>query len=406
MTESQRPVALTATLVLAMASGPIVVFICSATGPLITDEFDLSKTEFGWLSSTAFLTAALASAVLGRAVDRVSPLTAVLVLHALSSAALLIIGIMPSLLALTIGLALSGLVQAMGNPVTNRIVAMRVSPGARGAVMGLKQSGVQMSQLVAGVAAPPLALLVGWSFSFIAALPIVALGAAFATLSLSRHASSSLSTAGDRRSGGVPPTVWLLAAYAVLTGAGLQASVAYLPIFAHDALGWRVGIAGLTVSLVGAAGVCARILWGHWTQSIAHIRIPLSTVAAGGAVSICLVMLTEWLDHTWLLWCAVVLFGLTGVAANVVVMVAVVGFAPVHELGRASGVLATGLFVGFACGPASFGVIADATDSYSVAWGTVVVLYVLATSLAFYAGRDPRPGRRVSPSPAQREDLP
>jgi MFS family permease len=153
------------------------------------------------------------------------------------------------------------------------------------------------------------------------------------------------------------------------------------------------------LSLVGAAGVCARILWGHWTQTIAHIGTPLAAVAVGGAVSISLVVLTVRLDHNWLLWCAVVLFGLTGVAANVVVMVAVVGLAPIHQLGRASGVLATGLFIGFACGPASFGVIADASNGYSLAWGAVIVLYAFAAILAFHVGRDHRQRRRVTPSP-------
>lgn len=399
MTEPQRPVALTASLVLAMASGPIVVFICSATGPLIINEFDLSKTEFGWLSSTPFVTAAVVSAVLGHVVDRVSPLAAVLVLHGLCAAALLIIGLVPSLRALALGLAVSGFVQAMGNPVTNRIVALRVPAGARGVVVGLKQSGVQMSQVIAGMTAPPLALAVGWSFSFVAALPIVALGTAFAAISLTGMARPSSVTASGVHAGRVPSIVWLLAVYAVLTGAALQASIAYLPIFAHDAMDWRAGVAGLTVALVGAAGVCARILWGHWTQAIAHIGTPLAAVAAGGAVSICLVMATAWLDHDWLLWCAVVLFGLTGVAANVVVMVAVVTLAPLHQLGRASGVLATGLFTGFACGPASFGVIADASSNYSAAWGTVVVLYVLATCLGFSVGRGHRPRGRVIRSP-------
>ena len=122
--EQRSDVALTGSLVLAMGAGPVVVAICSATGPLLIDQFGLSNAEFGRLSSTAFVSAALASAVLGRVVDRIAPLAGVLCLQGLSAATLLLIGLTPSLQTLTLGLALSGLVQALGNPVTNRIVAI------------------------------------------------------------------------------------------------------------------------------------------------------------------------------------------------------------------------------------------------------------------------------------------
>lgn len=185
--------------------------------------------------------------------------------------------------------------------------------------------------------------------------------------------------------------MWPLACYAVLTGAALQASVAYLPMFAYDVLEWRVGFAGLTVSLVGAAGVCARILWGQWTESMANIGAPLVMVALGGAVAIALLLLAVPLEQAWLLWPAVILLGLTGVAANVVMMVVVVGLAPVEQLGRASGLLATGLFVGFALGPASFGGLVDASGGYSEAWAAVVLLYLLASALAVHIGYRHRP---------------
>src|SRR5699024_3615435 len=68
---------------------------------------------------------------------------------------------------LAIACILGGLCQSLANPVTNNILASRVSKGRRGLIMGLKQSGVPLSQFIAGLLLPAMATMTNWRKSII-----------------------------------------------------------------------------------------------------------------------------------------------------------------------------------------------------------------------------------------------
>lgn len=374
---------LTSTLVLAMGAGPILVFILAATGPLAIERFDLAKAELGGLASIAFISAAASSILLGRVADRVPAIVVIPALQVITAGALLLPAFSTSGAVLAIALALSGLVQAIGNPVTNRIIAARVDRGRRGLVMGIKQSGVQLSQLAAGVLAAPLALTLGWAYAPLAVVPLAVVGGALAVVTLrTTNRPARQSRRNTYVLARLPPSVWWLAGYAVLAGAALQSVSVYLPLFGFEAVEMSVTQAGATVAVVGAIGVVARIGWGHAAERWFTANRVMVYVPAGAAAGAMLLLRAENSGAPWLVWAGAVIVGCTGSAANVVAMVATVSHAPAHLIGRASGVVATGLFVGFALGPNLFGRLLDATGTFQASWFAVLMTYICATALA------------------------
>ncbi len=157
-----RPLGLTATLAVTMAVGPLAVFALSALGPLVTTDLRLRPSQFGALATLAFAAAAPSAWLLGRWVDRFSARTITFGVFAGAGLSLLLTATATSFGWLVLGVVLTGIAMSVTNPVTNRLVSARVDAGQRGAVMGAKQSGVQLGQMVAGLTLPSMALLVGW----------------------------------------------------------------------------------------------------------------------------------------------------------------------------------------------------------------------------------------------------
>lgn len=84
-----------------------------------------------------------------------------LVLFLVSSASLVAIALAPNYFLLVVDVAAAGAALATSNPVTTQFVAVHDPRGAQGVLLGLKQSGVQVSALVVGLFVPGLALALG-----------------------------------------------------------------------------------------------------------------------------------------------------------------------------------------------------------------------------------------------------
>lgn len=385
-----------ATLAAGMGIGPLLLYGLSATGPLIVSDLGLSRTQFGGFAATAFGAAAVTSAAAGRFVDRSSARTALTILFTGAGLALCVAAVSHSYATVLAAVVISGAVQALSNPVTNRLVSTYATPGARGLLMGIKQGGVQMAQLLAALVLPALSLGLGWREALAVASSIAVVALVLSWRAIPGRTPNQESAAATRSSGGpLPPAVWWFAALALVTGAALQAVNVYLPLYASQDLHLPLATAALTAAVVGGVGLVARICWGRVADSGAHARIPLvilGLVAAAGMMSL---LVAGILSVTPLLWVGAALFGASGIAANVVLMVNVIRAVPVSVVGRATGVLALGLYMGFALGPISFGALVDATDSFGVGWAAATGAYLLSVCVALAMATEPRRlGRR------------
>jgi predicted MFS family arabinose efflux permease len=372
-------VAFTATLVLAMGAGPLVVYAISALSPLLREDLALDAAQLGVLATLAFLTAVPLSFVAARFANSVGERVALVSLFAFAAVALTVVATARGFGWLAAASVLSAVPQAVSNPLTNRLVAEHVVAGQRGALIGIKQSGVQVAQVSAGLLLPTSSLLFGWRGSVALLAAGMAVISAVGMRTLPRRERAVLIGPVVTPSLPVSRPVWLLAGYTALMGACLQAT--HVPLAAHTRLEFNPRSAGLLVALIGAAGLVARIWWGRYADRIDRPVPILTTLAVLSAAGSLLLLTGLSTALPQLVWIAALVHGSAALPATVVVVVTMLRWTSVEQVGRASAVLAVGLFTGFAAGPVSFGVLYEISGSYETAWTVVAGGFFLAALL-------------------------
>src|SRR5690606_26740535 len=241
---SQRPgvVSLAVMTTALMAVGTIAPFVFGALGPSIVADFDLSRAQFGALTTVLFTVAAALSATLGHSTDRVSVRITYGVAFVTAAVTLGGVAAAPTYLVLIAFAAVGGIAQAIANPLSNKLVADHAPRHRRGILMGIKQSGVQIGAVVAGVTLPVLAALVGWRQAVAAVGVLVVAGGAASARSVPGPVRAG--DEGDGRPSGVARTVVMLGTYAFLMGSVMAAVNAYLPLYAHEVIGLTPAVAG------------------------------------------------------------------------------------------------------------------------------------------------------------------
>lgn len=370
MPSGPRVLPLTIMTTLLMMAGTVAPFVFSALGPVLVADFDLSRTQFGALTTVLFAAAFVLSPVVGHATDRTPVSLSYAVTFLVAGGVLLGVAAAPVYLVLLAVAAVGGVAQALVNPLSNRLVADHAPGRRRGLVLGIKQSGVQLGAVVAGGVLPLALLLVSWRVA-VAALGVVLLAGWLLTAGWLPGSQPHTSPATALRHGGAAAVVAGLTSYAFAMGAVTAALGAYLPLYAHEAVGLSAAAAGMLVAAVGVVGVAARITVGHLTDRLADTVPLLAGMALASAGAVVLLLLAQWWSG-WLVWPAVVLVGWS-VAWNAAAMVATVRAGGAGGTGRASGYVLAGFFAGFIVAPVVFGWAADAWG-YRVPWLAVATL--------------------------------
>lgn len=411
-----------------MAVGPLLTHSLSAMSPLVIADLELTEAQFGLLATTTFFVAAVTAVRTGRWADRLAARTLLVVMFGGAALAMLLTAAAPGYAVLLAAMVLSGLGQVMANPATNRLIRLHVPAGRRASWLGIKQAGVQASQLVAGLTFPALGLLLGWRTAVLVAVGAVLLllvhgwwtvpdnhpGTPVArpsrttspsgTASRSRTASRSWAalrswtgrrtrrpeptsrprTAGAAARPPMPGAVKAYAAAAALTGLGAQAANVYLPLYAHRELGLDVVAAGATVSVSALVGIASRVLWARvMDRPGTDGFVLLAGMALGAAASAVLLILAPLHPGlAWAVWPAAVLHGGAALAVSVVVMSAAMRAVPADRVGASTGVVTMGLYAGFCAGPLVLGGLLQLTGSFAVGWGVVLVCYLACAALA------------------------
>lgn len=352
-------------------------FAFGALGPFLVDDFDLSRSSLGLLTTLFFAVGGILSLVAGPMVDRFGGRTVMLGAFGVIGITILAIAGSPSYPLLLVSAAFGGASIAAANPTTNKLVAVHVPPGQRGVIMGFKQSGVQIGAFAAGAVLAPLAAWLSWRVALLLAATVPLLGA-LGTLVVvpADKTSASSSQAKSEQRAPMDNAVWWLTAYAFLMGSGVSAVTAYLPLYAVERLDFSIETAGAVAAVIGLVGIAGRIVWGFVSDRRSGFVMPLLVMAVGAVASVLLLMAAE--ENSALVWLGALLMGATAVTWNAVGMLAVVAMTGPAAAGRASGYVLFGFYGGFVISPLLFGTIVDNTERYEVAWSIVAGIFVLA----------------------------
>ncbi|HET9539840.1 MAG TPA: MFS transporter [Candidatus Limnocylindria bacterium] len=369
MTRTGR-IAFGVVLALAMGTSTFAGYAFGVLGPSLVDEFDISRSQLGLLTAVFFLVGGPLSLVAGPATDRFGARRVMLIAFAIAAATLVAMALAPGYPAMLVAASLAGLALATGNPVTNKLVAVHLPSGTRGLVMGGKQAGVQVGAFMAGALLAPLAAQFGWraALGWVALVPIAAMVAAVVVVP-----SDSTSAAEPNEPDAplsLPSGVRWLAVYAFLMGSGVATVNAYLPLYLVESAGASQELAGVVVATIGLVGIFSRLVWGWASERMPTFSLPLLMLGGGSVVAIGLILAIEQFG-LWVAWPAAILFGATAVTWNAVGNLAVITESGTGLAGRASGLLTFGFYMGFVGSPVLFGLLVDATGSYTLAWSLV-----------------------------------
>jgi MFS family permease len=358
-----------------MVISNLIQFALGALGPLLVTDLSLTRTDFGLLTTAYYLVAAVASALVGGWIGRAGARRSIAALLGLGAAAGAVLAAAPSYPWLFIGLALGGVVSAMSNPATN--LALAAVPGRRGALVGVKQSGVQGGSLFAGVVLPPVALMWGWPAGFLvcAGLSLVCLAGLGAVPARPVDPPPAV-PAWTRVGGGV----LRLAGYALFMGAGGASVTTYLVLYGHERVGLGAQLAGWLLAVVGAVAVLARIGWSMLAERFPGLTRSwlLGTIAVAAVLAALLLAAAEAGGGPVLLWLGAVVVGLSGSAWNGVVMLTVINGVPADRTAVASGQVQAAFFLGLCLSPPIFGLLVDRFDSYQAGWGWTAACFAAA----------------------------
>jgi MFS family permease len=361
-----------------MATGTFAAYALGVLGPAIIAEFDLTRLQLGLATTIFFLVGGSLSLAAGNAVDRIGAKRVMLASFVLLGVALFGMATAPTYALLMMCAAVAGLGLAVGNPVTNKLVAINLPPGRRGITMGTKQAGVQLGAFLAGAALAPFAANVGWRVALGVSAIVPLLLAVAATFVIARDVRHTVSRP---QRGPLPSGVRWLAAYAFLMGSGVATLSAYLPLYLVERTAATAAEAGAAVAVLGLVGVISRIGWGWASERLVSFSTPLVVLGVGAVFGTALVIAVESFGF-WLAWPAAIVLGATAVTWNSVGMLAVLSVSGAEAAGRASGAVLVGFYIGFVASPVVFGWVVDVTDSYALAWSLVGASFVAAAAVA------------------------
>jgi ACS family hexuronate transporter-like MFS transporter len=379
---------------LAHALGALSVLAVAPLAPFLLDAMQLSRVQVGLFLPAVYLGGVLMALPAGWLTDRVG-------VRATLGVGQVIVGVMVMGAAMTESLpAFLGCLVVAGfgfsvlNPSTGRAVIEWFPPRRRGFAMGIKQTGLTLGGLTAALTMPPLALHLGWRRALVSAgaLSLVSallIGAVYRTppaLVASRPAEwPRIAELGMffRRPGVV---IVFVSGFALSIA---QSSVlAYLALYAKETFAVSAVAAGQFLALAQVGGTGSRLAWGAISDRFfgGRRRPGVMINALVGATAYTLFALGEGLPAALAIPLAVVAgAGAFGWVGLYFALVAEVGGA--RYAGLLTGVAVAFSWSGVLVGPPIFGLVLEATGSYTAPW---LILAAIGAAVAITLPR-PRP---------------
>jgi len=380
-----------------MSSTPSASFVLAATltvqsliamalltlpvvAPAVAETLGISAAYVGLYVAIAYAGAMTASLLAGGAVRRYGAIRMSQVGLLLCAAGVAVCTI-ESPVAAALGALLVGLGYGPITPASSHLLAKTTPAHRMSLVFSIKQTGVPLGGVLAGVIVPGMADMVGWKMAFLAVslgnlVCALAIQPLCATLDDDRDIKQRVSF-GNGLAGPLK-LVFSQRSLAVLAAVSFFFSIAqlslttYLVTFLHDDLGMGLIIAGFVLAVAQAAGVAGRLLWGYVSDRFVGPTNMLAILAILIAVCSVATPFLQHVDSELLTIIVLSVFGSSAVGWNGVYLAEVARQAPKGQASIATGGTLALTFLGVVVGPPIFGLIAGASGSYGVAYASLL----------------------------------
>jgi MFS family permease len=391
---------------IAMGTCTLTTLGLGALAPYLRTSLHLTTFEIGALPALVFLGALIVSIRAGRLADRIGAGRTLVGSQLVVALGVGIAALAPDRAVFLAGVGIAGLGYGAVNPATNVLSTSLVPRRRRGLFLSIKQMGVTLGGLVAGLALPRLADALGWRAALMLPIGLLALSAGVGLWVVHREKAGWF-TLPPEAAAARPATVEMRLPGGSATGAfgfissGVQLSVtAYLAVYLVETQHLSRPDAGLALSVAFAAACLGRVAWGSISDRFFSSHASTLIVSSIGSV-VALVAIAAGV-HGAALWAVIALVGFCSIGWNGVYMALLTDRAGDVNLGRATGRGLMFLYVGVALVPPLLGVLQDSLRSWSVMWAVAGALVLMAASILALGPRtivSVRTGERAGRSP-------
>tara|TARA_B110000503_G_scaffold142747_1_gene240711 strand:- start:869 stop:2089 length:1221 start_codon:yes stop_codon:yes gene_type:complete len=383
---------LTATIAIQALSSMALITL-PVMAPVVGDSIGVSPAFVGLYVAAVYLAAMFASILGGVAVKRWGALGLSQICLGITSFGLIMCAVAHPV-TIVLGAMLIGLGYGPITPASSHLLIQSTPPERMSLVFSIKQTGVPLGGMLAGLILPSVEGWFGWQLATISVAIACLICACLvkplrAALDHDRDPSARASIVQSL----VQPVklVWQHKGLRILAIVSFMFSVTqvsvttYLVTYLFEDLGWGLVAAGAALTVAQAAGVTGRIVWGWMADNGLGSSKMLMTIAVGLAMAtVATGALTANTPHLYLFLILIVL-GATAIGWNGVYLAEVARQAPKGQAGMATGGTLGFTFMGVLFGPPLFGFIAATVNSYGVSFTLLmlpasVVLVLLWTN--------------------------
>jgi len=380
----------------------IVVTMCSvipaAIAPELARAFAVPASLIGVQVSLIYLGAMATSLVSGVLIRRWGALRT-------SQAALVLSGVgvtlmaAPSLLVFAVGSVLTGFGYGLTNPAASHLLMRVTQPKTRNLVFSLKQTGVPLGGVAAGLAAPTLALTFGWQSALLAgvalALALIAIIQPFRrSWDRDRDPNVTLrsSPAADLTLVWRHGVLWRMSLVGFCYSAVQLSLTTFAVTMLVEDLDFGLVEAGVVLSMLQVAGAAGRLIWGGAADRFGDGNRVLMATGLIAAASAALTMLLSAGAATAVVYGVLILFGLGAIGWNGVFMAEVARLAPAGQIGSATGGVMVPTYAGVLVGPVTFAGAFAVVGAYTESFGLCAAVSLVGVALMLAARRGMAPG--------------
>ncbi len=385
-----RRAALPVTTLVQVASSAAVIGPTVAA-PLLLQRLGLSAAAVGVFVSLVYLGAMVATQLGAHLVKRYGPIRTSQIALLISAVGLLLLGTR-SVPVVALGSCIIGLGYGPITPASSQMLSRTTDARHYALVFSIKQTGVPLGGVVAGLIVPPLVLLGGaeaalWGLAGLCAVAALCATPLAGALDRERDAKA----AWPRPAHLLAP-VRFVATHAVLRSVALVSFVfsmvqvsltSYMVSLLTGDWRWALAAAGAALAVSQVAGVVGRIAWGYVADRWLGSRRMLLVLALGMLVC---ALLVPWVSPTTPAPAVVSLlavFGATAVGWNGVYLATVARLVPPAQASMATAGTLFFTFFGVVIGPPLFGLLAGAWGGLAPAFACLALpimlgLWVLA----------------------------
>ncbi len=283
-------------------------------------------------------------------------------------------------------------------PASSYILSRHTPSRLWSLVFSIKQTGVPLGGVLAGLAVPWLLLSFSWQGVSVIIAAMTLAGACILQIWRRRfdidvNASQPLvsgNVIGPLRLIFSRPGLRALALASFFFSASQQSYIYFLVTYLELGLDWSTRDAGFALSVLGLAAVAGRMLWGALADATGRSRGILGVIALAMSGAATATAAFSAASPAWGIYLVCAVFGATGAAWNGVYLAEITRSVAPREVGHATG---GGLFVTFAgvvVAPPLFGLVSEAAGGFVTGYA-IMAAVTMFVAVVLLVSRPVRP---------------